>query len=113
MNEKTDDFFTIVYIILTELYASMRKDASFDHRSISPERFGIPQGYLFEIIWNLEQKNYITGPFIATTAAGSRIVEGMEQMKITMDGIEYLQENSTMKKILSKLKNFKDAIPGL
>ena len=34
-------------------------------------------------------------------------------MTITMKGIEYLQENSKMKKVCEALKTIKDIAPGL
>ena len=37
-----DDYFKIIYVILTELYESKRDGRKADERAISAERFGIP-----------------------------------------------------------------------
>lgn len=37
----------------------------------------------------------------------------MENMSITLAGVEYLQENSMMKKVHEALKNIKDIVPGI
>lgn len=109
----TDDFFEIVYIILTELYACMKKGVNANLDAISCDRFGINPGYMMEILWNLKEKNYITGIQINTSEAGTRLINSYDKIKITMDGIEYLQDNSKMKKIYEKVKQIRDLIPGL
>ena len=107
-----DDFFKIVYIILDELYACLKKDVEVNLDAISPERFGIEEGYMMEILWNLDNKGFITGAKIFTSEAGSRIVRNLNHIKITIDGIEYLQENTKMKKIYNALKEVRDWVPG-
>lgn len=109
----TDDFFEIVYVILTELYACLRAGVNANLDAIGCDRFGINSGYMMEILWNLKEKNYITGININTSEAGSRLISDYDKIKITMDGIEYLQDNGKMKKIYEKVKQIRDILPGL
>lgn len=40
-------------------------------------------------------------------------VKILSNLQITPKGIEYLQENSTMQKVKTALKDFKEIIPGI
>lgn len=107
-----DNYFKIVYVILTELYESTKAGERVDLQNISAERFQIKSGYLLAILAELLDNGYIKGLIIRDTKTG-RVVSNLEEINITMKGIEYLQENSTMKKVTEALKNVKDIIPGL
>lgn len=107
-----DDYFKIVYVILKELYECKKAGEKIELINISAERFQINSGYLFNIIAELLENGYVKGPVIRTTKTGMA-VSCMEDIDITMKGIEYLQENSMMKKVTEVLKNIKDIAPGL
>ena len=108
-----DDYFRIVYIILKEIYASKKQGVKVDLRNISSERFKINEGYLFTILIELLEEGYIKGFAYRNTKGTGRCVSSMEDIDITMKGVEYLQENSMMKKVFETLKEVKDWIPGL
>lgn len=78
-----DDYFKLVYAILTELYESKKSGTKVPPDAIHPERFGIPVSY-----W-------------------------LDSVKITMSGIAYLQDNSKMKQMYELAKEVRDWIPGM
>lgn len=107
-----DDYFKIVYVILTELYESKRNGRKADERAISAERFKIPEGYLLDILSDLLEEGYVKGFTVADTKTG-RYVTNIEDIGITMQGIEYLQDNSKMRKVYDALKEVRDWFPGI
>lgn len=107
-----DDIFKLVYVILTELYEAKKAGEKVDVEAISSERLGIPSGYLADIIVELIDKGYVKGISYRETKSG-RIFSPIEEMSITLEGVEFLQENSMMKKVHEALKNIKDIVPGI
>lgn len=55
---------------------------------------------------------YIKGVRVGTNITGETIVE-CDNIRITLKGLEYLQENSIMKKIYNAAKGIKEITPGL
>lgn len=106
-----DDFFRIVYVILSELYGHLKDGTKANLEDIGPKRFNISDGYLLVIIDWLSTNGYVSGVRIRKTKTG-RAVGDMEDIMITPDGIKYLQENSTMKKVYRVLKEVRDWAPG-
>lgn len=102
-----DDYFRILYVILTELYEAKKRGKKINLDNISPQRFKIAESYWLDIVEEATGKGYIKGALIWKTKTG-RMVAGIENMTITMDGIEYLQDNSKMKKVYEALKELKD-----
>ena len=105
-----DDYFRIVYAILTELYGSRKENQRVDLDSISAERFGINEGYLIGILKDLLDEGY-TRDYIVKNSKTGRFILSLEEIEITPKGIEYLQENSLMKKVAKVLKGVKDIAP--
>ena len=107
-----DDYFKIVYVILTELYGCRKVGERVHFEDIGAERLQVNEGYLLSIFSELLENGYIKGPVIRKTKTGMAVSD-MEDIDITMKGIEYLQENSMMKKVMEALKDVKDIIPGV
>ncbi len=107
-----DDYFKIVYVILTELYGCKKQGSRVDLQAISSARFKIPEGYLLDILSDLLDEGYVKGFKILETKTG-RCILSLEDILITMKGIEYLQDNSKMKKMYEALKEVRDWVPGL
>lgn len=108
-----DDFFVIAYKILAYLYECMKSGEDADTRLISYESFGIPKRYWMSIITNLYEKGYIIGVREIHLPGMARSLHEVDRPEITMDGIEYLQNNSSMEKAKRFLKDLKDMIPGI
>ena len=99
--------------VLDYLYKCLKKGTAPDPELLSPEAFGINESYWNYIFQNLSGYGYITGVitgrFMENPEVQVKIQYG--SLKITPLGIEYLSENSTMKKALETLQTIKDLIP--
>lgn len=107
-----DDIFRIIYTILKELYEHKKRGTQTPQEDISPERLQIISGYWVAIICELVDNRYISGVQYMETKTG-RVVSGLDKIDITLKGIEYLEENSMMKKVYTFLKGVKDIAPGV
>ena len=105
------DNFTIIYKILSHLEKSMDFEIV-DTEVISCTRLGISRIRWEEILIMLKQSGYITGIVVdqGYSDYSPRIVEPITP-RITLKGLEYLQENSMMKKAYKTIKGIKDIAP--
>ena len=103
--------FNIIYKILKYLETAMDYDEA-DMNFISAEKFGISQNRWSSIIEMLAADGYIDGITIKRGAQGD-IVLSVNTPRITLKGLEYLYENSAMKKAANIAKGIKDIIPGI
>ena len=110
-----DDIFRIIYVILKELYEAQKAGKRIDPDDVSSERFQIPPGYLAENsqVTELIDRGYVRGVSYRENGKPGRISTPLEDMSITLEGVEYLQSNSMMKKVHELLKDVKDIIPGI
>jgi hypothetical protein len=108
-----DDFFVIAYMILAYLYACLKSGEDPELEEISCSKLKIPEKYWYSIIRMLYREGYINGvkeikaPWIPET------YYSLDRPEITIKGIEYLQDNSMMKKARDALKELKAMVPGL
>ena len=107
-----DDYFKIIYVILTELYECRKANVRVKVSDIGAERFQVESGYLLSIFSDLLDEGYVKGFQVVNTKSGKYVL-GLENMTITMKGIEYLQDNSKMKQVYEVLKEIRDWVPGL
>lgn len=108
-----DDYFVIAAKILDYLYRCLKQGVDPDPEQLTPDALGINESYWNYIFNNLMLDGYITG-VIAKKFIGSDKVQVKIQygkLSITPLGIEYLSENSTMKKALGWIQTIKDLIP--
>lgn len=106
-----DDYHVVVCRLLTILYGYFKTGERVDGSVLTAAAFGIPEGYFVNVIEALLQQGFVTGAEII-------IIGGIESvkltnLKITPAGIEYLSENSMMKKAVKFLKEAKSVIPGI
>ena len=107
------DNFTIIYKILKALEKAMDYE-EFDVSGISAERLGISRPRWEKILIMLAKEGYIEGVFYDRSLIdySPRICEPIQPV-ITLKGLEYLNENSIMKKVAKTIKGMKDMIPGM
>lgn len=109
-----DDYDVIVYQILAYLYNCLKKDITIDSQYLQAqgELFNINDTYWRFIIYNLSHDGLIDG-VILQTVWGEKypIVENLKDTGITPKGIQYLTDNSFMKKAKELLKDPKSIIP--
>lgn len=99
-----DDYFSVVFLILKVLYIYKKKHERVNLDEISPEAFGINQGYRDEILEELLDEGYVKGFKVKQYITG-KVLSDLENITITPKGIEYVQDNSKMKKVAETLKD--------
>lgn len=102
------DNFKTIYRILESDMDKQKCDIS----RIAAEQLGVSEERWLHYIEMLSDSGHIKGARIAKNLAGD-MTYSLENMKITMSGLEYLHENSTMQKIMRAEKGIKDVIPGM
>nr|DAH62216.1 MAG TPA: YjcQ protein [Caudoviricetes sp.] len=105
------DNFKTIYRILSTLEKSMDIEEP-DWRCISAERLGVS-----EARWKSLMQALIDAGYIAGVKAVSTKTDGLEiyllEPRITLSGLEYLENNTMMKKAYRLAKGIKDITPGL
>lgn len=107
------DNFKAIYGILKTL-DRYKGDEDFDTNSVSADTLNIPYKDWEQIIIELQRNGYIDGVTFSQTM-GDKFPHVAEPIcpRITMKGMEYLANNTMMKKVANTLKGIKDIIPGL
>lgn len=82
----------------------------FDTRQLSAEYLGISKNRLNAILIMLQEEGYVHGVMYVKGLHGVKLDPSFG---ITMKGLEYLEENSMMKKAAALMKGIKETIPGL
>ncbi len=100
------DNFNIIYKILKELERAMDYD-EFDLDRVSAERLKISQNRLMRIWAMLSKEGYVEGIGVKYGAQNDVIVS-VSNPRITLKGLEYLNENSLMKKAANIAKGIKE-----
>jgi len=84
--------------------------AEFDINEIGPEVLGVSRQRWARYLEMMLDVGYIRGVTVKQTITGDLMVEN-EDIRITLKGLEYLQENSIMKQIYKAMKGIKEAVP--
>lgn len=107
------DNFAIIYKILKALEKAMDYE-EFDVSLISHERLDISYSRWEKIMIMLKQSGYIEGIVYdqALCDYSPRIHRPMQPV-ITLKGLEYLSDNSLMKRAANIVKGIKETVPGL
>lgn len=105
------DNFKIIFRILSYLEKSLDFE-DVDLEAISAEHLGITENRWLFIMIMLIENNYVEGLNINKFLGGSISIKP-NHPRITLKGLEYLEENSLMKKAYNMLKGIKDITPGL
>lgn len=105
--------FEVIYKILRHL-DRFNGDDEISMEAISAKTLGIAEAKWEQILIELQINGYIRG-LVYTQTMGDvfpHIVEPIRP-RITLKGMEYLEENSFMKKAAGFLKGIKDITPGI
>ena len=105
------DNFKAVYKILSTLEKAMDLP-EFDINLVSAEKLGISQERWCRYIEMMADVGYIKGIEMYEDITGELNVEAQD-MRITLKGLEYLQENTIMQRMYNAAKGIKEIIPGL
>lgn len=110
-----DDYFVIAYKILSYLYTCL-KDGEDPDKSIiayDSDYININEKYWEYIIRHLYEDGYIEGVALIRMAGRPYAGVKLNHIMITPKGIEFLENNSTMSKARTFLKEIKEIVPGL
>lgn len=103
----------IIYKILEKLDTTMDENNP-DFNELSAEVLEISKERRSFILEMMQDAELIKGVnFVKGGNNRAALMTSIENMKITLKGIEYLSENSSTAKILRAAKEIKDLIPGL
>ena len=104
------DNFKVIYKLLRILEIAMDEE-DFDRAEISNEALGISQARWEMIIIMLFKEGYIEGVTITNVMGKTRPGIKIKDIRITLKGLEYLEENSLMKKAANLINGISDIIP--
>ena len=105
------DNFKLIYKILSSLEEAMDQE-KFNADCISPQVLGITQERWNKYMIMLDKAGYIEGIKVTRFVNGSISLK-CDDVSITIKGLEYLAENSLMKKAYNIAKGIKEVIPVL
>lgn len=111
-----DDYYVLAYRILAYLYECVKQgqQPDLDYLTYDTKQFPVNESYWNYVLANLLQEGYIEGVYLVPILGrNDKGIKGMQDIRITPKGIEYLQENSMMKKAGKVLKELKELVPGL
>lgn len=110
-----DDFNILVFKILTYLYACLKGKAFYDPAVVEKTVFqGVNEPYRAYILRHMANSGLIEGYRYMHAWENVYVsLTDLSECQITPDGITFLKENSTMKKVLSVLQESGDVIVSL
>ena len=100
--------FKIIYKILKSIEESMDYEI-FDENVISPEYLGVSKERWKALIIELLDNGHVTG-IVKIPIMGDRIDLKIIKPKLTIKGMQYLEENSMMKRAYNLLKGIREII---
>ena len=107
-----DDYYVIVYQVLSYLYQCLKKGVDVDDKKLQPESlYGISRKYWYYIMKHMAEDGLIEGIDFAESIGGTPSVVGLENAEITPDGIGYLLDNNLIAKARKFLKDVKEITP--
>ena len=111
-----DDYDVIVYRVLVYLYGCLKGKTVYEEKTF---RAAVMKGvtseeYIVRVLNMMQEEGLIRGLAIARAWGNVYILASdMSEAEITPDGIRYLKENSTMKKVGDTLREAADIIASL
>ena len=104
------DSFKYIYKILKILEKSMEYE-EFDSSIVGYNKLGISKALWTNLIIILLDARYITGVAVESSLDGTLPDVDCTNISITLKGLEYLEENSLMRKAANIAKGIKDVTP--
>lgn len=104
------DNFVVIYKILKALEQSMDFD-EFDSNRISPSVLGVSKERRNKLLIEMQREGYIDGLIVEHwLGTSSSCIEEPIKPTITLKGLEYLSENSTMRKAANLVKGIAEIV---
>lgn len=110
----SDDMHVVMYKILAYLYSCMKSGERPERRHywFDGDVLSIPEAYWARVMRELSDNGLVSGFVFVVEWGGGVIVRDVDPA-ITMRGVEFLRENSMMRKALAFLRETKSALPFL
>lgn len=105
------DNFKAVYRILSTLEKAMDL-TEFDISQIDAKAIGVTEQRWARYMEMMADVGYIKGVDVDESISGDLIVNA-DGIRITLKGLEFLQENTIMQRLYKAAKGIKDITPGL
>lgn len=105
------DNFKVIYKILTYIEACMDYEL-FDETGFTAHAFGVTEARFMHLVSSLVDARYVEGIRIDEAKGGFRYMI-INEPRLTIAGMEYLENNTMMKKAYRLLKGIKDITPGI
>lgn len=104
--------FRIIYRILKTLRNNMDQE-EIDPECISAETLKLTDPRWARLMTMLVEEGYIKGVVVTRSMSSQYPLVRVARPEITLKGLEYLEENTLMKRAANLAKGIKDSIPGL
>lgn len=91
-----DDMHVVIFKILAYIYDCMKSGKPVDKSVIECEPLEIPESYWTQIMRELVEHGYVSGITVRSTTAKDVVL--LSDPRVTLDGVEFLMENSMMSK---------------
>jgi hypothetical protein len=105
-----DDYYVLVYRILTYLYNQLKAGEPVDVSKLTPEWLGIPRSYFEFIFETLSEEGYVRDVAFDDMMDGRTM---SEDIKISPAGISFLHNNSTIQKVKNSIKGIADIVGNI
>ena len=109
-----DDMHVIIYKVLSYLYSCLKKGERPDRHMLSSAGAlfgGVPEAYWTAIWMEMSDRGLVKG--VGRMPYDNIMSVIVENPRITLDGVEFLQENSMMRKARDLLRDAKSVLPFL
>ena len=108
-----DDYYVIVYQILSYLYRSLKEGTEVDPKMLTFDGclFKINERYWLYIMKYLINDGYIDGCQVVKAWGQETTVSGLSDATITPKGIDYLCDNKTIKRAYEFAKDILQILP--
>ena len=101
-----DDYDTLVFKILAYLYKHLKgktEDRPAEYIQANTKDFPVQEDYLSYVLVKMQDQALIERLEVTNIWGEDPIVKVTDQLRITPDGIHYLRDNSTMRKLAQLL----------
>lgn len=108
-----DDYYVVVYKILSYLYTRLKNDEAVEVRLLFHDSpmLGIKKGYWTYILEHMSRQGFVEGIDVAKGMGSDSEIVGLENIRITPEGIGYLLDNNLLAKAKKFLREMKEINP--
>ena len=100
-----------IYNILKVLEGAMDNEGGANPDALTARALKVSEPRLDNLWAMLAKEGYVTGVMVQYMDNERLVI--VDNPRITLQGVEYLAENTAMRRIQREMKGIKDALPGL